>query len=117
MDKATFLARATTFKRVAVEVENVGTVYVRELSVAEARQYMGIVQKEKDETHALAWLAVHVLCDEDGRPILTEQDAETVKQMPMRVLNQIAETSAALGGAKKPGEAQKKESGTSPTPG
>ncbi len=98
MDKSTLFGRAA-FKRTAVRVGDNETLYVRELSAAEAKEFQDRTAKpKKDDLDNMAWLAIRVLCDEEGQPMLTETDAQSVKQMPTRILKLIGDAVAEVSG-------------------
>ncbi len=96
MDRETFLARAT-HRRKPVKVPDVGTIHVRELSAAESHDLHRRGQKSgADELDLLALATVRVACDEDGRPIFTDDDVPALRSLPLRVLKQITDAAAEL---------------------
>lgn len=102
MDRATFLEKARSFKREEITVDLIGTVYVREVSASEAReQNKRNALPNRDELADAAWLVTQVVCDEHGQRVLTDADIEALKEIPIRVLSQIADKSAELSGTKK----------------
>jgi hypothetical protein len=99
IDRTTFLAKAAVFKREGLTIEDLGTVNVREVSAVEAREYLAREKaKDADELTNAAWLAVRVVCDDQGAPILTEDDIPAIRKMPIRVLKAISSAAARMSG-------------------
>jgi hypothetical protein len=100
--RSTFLAKARSFKRESIDVDGIGTVFVREVSAAEAReQNKRATAADADELVNMAWLVSQVLCDEHGARLLTDGDLDAIKAMPIRVLKQIGDSATRLSAAKK----------------
>jgi hypothetical protein len=111
IDRATFLNLARNFKRRSVEVEGIGTVFVREVSAAQAREQAA---SKADDMTKTATLVSHVLCDVDGNRLLTDADIESLKALPIRVLKSIGDAAAELSSPKK-NETLTTESSSSPS--
>jgi hypothetical protein len=108
IDRDAFLR--ATFKRQSVEIDGLGTVYVREVTAAEADEYARKEQaKNKDELANITWLTIRVLCDEQGNALLTDDDAPAVKALPLRYLKDIGKVAAQISGWAKPDEADAEE--------
>ena len=108
MDKATFLQKASAFKRIEVEIPDLGKVHVREVSAAEAKEYAKREQATgADPLDNAAWLASLVLCDEQGQQLLTGEEAASLKTMPLRVLKAIGEAAAKASGWDQQDDAKK----------
>lgn len=103
MDRQTFLTKAAAFNRQPLELEGFGTVFVREISGLEAQeQSRASAAKDADDLLNTAALAVRVLCDENGQPMLTDADIPAMRMVPLRVLRAIADAAARLSAGTTP---------------
>jgi hypothetical protein len=76
-----------------------GSVWVRDLSAAEAQSYLKAAQApDPEEVTLMAHLVCLTACDENGRDIFTPEDIETVKGMSLKTLKPMAEEAARQNG-------------------
>jgi hypothetical protein len=111
MDRTTFLSKATNYRREPITIDDIGDVYVREVSSSEAER---VTKMTKDpnvgERQATVWLAAQVLQDEAGNRILTDEDAVSLAasdEIPLRVITSITNKAAELSGWKDAETAKK----------
>jgi hypothetical protein len=99
MNGTDLLTRIQTFKRSPLEIEDGVTVFVREVSAAEAAEYAKrAAAPDADDLDNAAWLAARVLVDADGAQLLKDDQAEKVKAFPLRVLKAIGRAAAQVSG-------------------
>lgn len=97
-----FAAAAKTAGCVPVEVEGIGTVYVRKMTLGERDEYeQSRVEKIGDEyevtmTNARARLVVLCACDQDGKRIFTDEDISALAAMPAPTLEPIVDKAMEL---------------------
>lgn len=119
LNREALLARSLS--RREVELPDVGTVTVRELSAAEVGQYVKLHKADDaDELSMLAWIVCRAVCDDQGKPLFTDADLDAIKGMGLKTLKAIAEAVAGLSGLTDDDAAKKKpgvNSGTTPPAG
>lgn len=99
LNRQAFLAGAATFRQEQITLEGLGTVNVRELSAADTKELARReTAKDADEVATMAWVVVQTLCDDEGRPLLTDADLAAVAAMPFRVLKAINVKAGILSG-------------------
>jgi hypothetical protein len=98
IDRNEFLTRGKTRKTADVEIPDMGTVAVRELSAAEVSQYVKRHQDGQDDVDSLAWLVTTSAIDDAGKPLFRPEDAAELRDMPLHVLKPIADAVAKLAG-------------------
>src|SRR5688572_30312178 len=99
-----FLTRGRAFAREPLGVDGFEGYFVREVSAAEAKEYTEKQRaKGADDLGVAAWLVVRVVCDAEGRPVLTGDDVEAVKELRLSVLKAVGEAAAKVSGWDKGG--------------
>ena len=88
-------------KRNVIEVEIPelkDSVYVREFSIAEFYEVVeegNEIEAQSDGVVAYKWIIAGI-CDKDGNPIFTDDDAEAIKAMPLTIANRLYEAAHEL---------------------
>lgn len=105
-----FITKASSLKREALEIEDVGVVMVSELSGKQLLTYNERVNQMKavnpvldtaTSMELMTMLVIMALCDEEGKPLLTEADSEAVQNTSFDVQIAIATKALELSGLAK----------------
>ena len=80
-----------------ISIEGIGTVCVRKLSYDDV---MGYVRGEtdEDERSIMVRLVIAGVCDEEGKPLFTKEDAAEVGAMDTNTVRKLAEAVQEHGG-------------------
>lgn len=103
MDRSALIAAMQATASAApkpVTVEGWGTVYVRQLTVAEVEEQTADTEQKQDK-HRIARAAARVLCDAEGARIFDPGNADDVgllARQPWALLRHVLETSDAKAG-------------------
>jgi hypothetical protein len=93
------LAALCALRRESIEVDGVGTVLVRELSVRERDEF---VERVRDKPAGLASWVTSIACvDEDGAGLLSEADVQTLQHGRPGLIDAIARKALILSGLAK----------------
>lgn len=93
---AAFL-HAAKLRTKEVDIGNGDTVLVRELSLAERRDFHE-VGKSDDGFKLQAWVATRVVIDDDGVPVLKAGDVAALEEARQDILQRIVEECLVLSG-------------------
>jgi len=124
LDRSAILAAAQNVKTREVDVPELGgSVFVRGLSSKEwdahqasTRIYDGLEQVGIDEGNITARLMVRCIVDEDGKRILEDSDAPAFGDLPIAVVNKVAEAVFDLSGMTEKAQAETEgNSGAAPS--
>lgn len=107
-----FIANHLNREPVTVKGFESGALFAREATALEAQSHfrnMKASKTEQQEVDAIAKLVVKVLCDEDGAPVLSEDDLPVVRTWPARLLRHINEASSKAGEVEEDEKDEKEE--------
>lgn len=82
--KDQILASARKFLPRPIEVPELGTVYVRPLSL-DGYARLNQAQASKDTAQVAVVLISEGICDEQGKPLFGADDAEAIRALPMTI--------------------------------
>ena len=91
MNKNTLLSVANKIVE-TINVPEWGEVKLRRLSFAEIDKFNSFQSSPVD---GFAWLVICAVCDEDGKKIFSEEDAEQIKSLPAEIVYPIGQAVAA----------------------
>lgn len=87
---------AATFKRASVEVEGLGTVWMRELTEDEFLQWNKLANQEGGTLEARRFMVVRCLCDEHGNRLYENPD--DCPSFPWRVMTTLGHLAIEVNG-------------------
>ncbi len=95
--RESLLASLKALRPTALEVPELGTVYLRPLSLA-GMSKLGESKDEKDRSKVILDVITECVCDEKGERLFTAEDRDAILQMPSGAATRIVEavTSGAL---------------------
>jgi hypothetical protein len=97
VDRNTFLAKAK-LKVKDVEIPDMGTVKLRELSAAQVSHYAKQHKAGAEEIDLLTSLVIGSVIDDSGHPLFQDADAPHIREMPLHVLKAVADNAVELAG-------------------
>ena len=98
LSKATLLDKSA-LKRKDIEVPDVGTISIRQLSAAEVEELAKFEKANKDKgLDHLAWIFIRTVCTETGEAMFVKEDTDRIKQMPLALLKAVTEEAVKFSG-------------------
>lgn len=91
LTKADFFKLKT--KVVPLEVEELGTVYIKSMTASEREGLEKKMQTELDNNGIRATVFIYSICEEDGTLVFSEEDLEQVKCLPSNIVSTVFDKS------------------------
>lgn len=91
LSKADFFQLKT--KVVPLEVDDLGTVYIKSMTASEREGLEKKMQKEIDNNGIRATVFIYSVCEEDGSLVFDESDLEAVKDLPSAIVATVFDKS------------------------
>lgn len=96
LNKADFFQLKT--KVVPLEVEDLGTVYIKSMTASEREGLERQMQKELESNGIRATIFIYSVCDENGVLEFSDEDLEMVKGFPSSIVTKVFDFSNELNG-------------------
>ncbi|AEO01017.1 hypothetical phage protein [Psychrobacter phage Psymv2] len=96
LNKADFFQLKT--KVVPLEVEDLGTVYIKSMTASEREGLEHQMQKEVENRGVRAVIFIYSVCDENGVLEFNDEDLDTVKNFPSDIVSKVFDFSNELNG-------------------
>ena len=87
LNKADFFQLKT--KVVPLEVEDLGTVYIKSMTASEREGLEKKMQEEVDNNGIRATVFIYSVCEEDGSLVFSDDDLEAVKGLPSAIVTTV----------------------------
>ena len=87
LTKADFFNLKT--KVVPVEVEDLGTIYIKSMTASEREGLENKFQSEADKNGIRALVFIHSVCEADGSLVFSIEDLEQVKGLPSSIVGEV----------------------------
>lgn len=94
LTKADFFNLKT--KVVPLEVEDLGTVYIKSMTASEREGLEKKMQTELDNNGIRATVFIYSVCEEDGSLVFSNEDLEQVKGLPSNIVSAVFDKSNEL---------------------
>ena len=94
LNKADFFQLKT--KVVPLEVEDLGTVYIKSMTASEREGLERQMQKELESNGIRATIFIYSVCDENGVLEFSDEDLEMVKDFPSAIVSKVFDFSSDL---------------------
>lgn len=94
LTKADFFKLKT--KVVPMEVEDLGTVYIKSMTASEREGLERKMQSELDNNGIRATVFIYSVCEEDGSLVFSEEDLDSIKGLPSNVVSAVFDKSNEL---------------------
>lgn len=94
LTKADFFKLKT--KVVPLEVEDLGTVYIKSMTASEREGLEKKMQTELDNNGIRATVFIYSVCEEDGKLVFSNEDLDQIKELPSNIVTAVFEKSNEL---------------------
>ena len=94
LNKADFFQLKTKVE--PLEVDDLGTVYIKSMTASEREGLEKQMQKEKENNGIRATVFIYSVCEEDGSLVFDESDLEAVKGLPSAIVSKVFDFSSDL---------------------
>lgn len=94
LTKADFFKLKT--KVVPLDVEDLGTIYIKSMTASEREGLERQMQLELDKNGIRATVFIYSVCEEDGSLVFSEEDLEAIKGLPSNVVSTVFDKSNEL---------------------
>lgn len=94
LTKADFFKLKT--KVVPLEVEDLGTVYIKTMTASEREGLENKFAEEADKNGIRALVFIFSVCEEDGTLVFSVEDLEQVKALPSKIVGDVFDKSDEL---------------------
>lgn len=94
LSKADFFLLKT--KVVPLDVEELGTIYIKSMTASEREGLEKKMQVEIDKNGIRATVFIYSVCEEDGSLVFSDEDLESVKALPSAIVTAVFDKSNEL---------------------
>lgn len=96
--KNNILSLAKKLKPQEMNITDVGTVYIKQMTAGEREALEEVLGKQKDKHTIRATVFAHSVCDENGELLFGADEIETINTLPSKLVMQVFTTSNQING-------------------